>query len=80
MWSWGENFSGELGIGHTHGTRKSPTRVGGSGWAKIAAGNSFSLALKANGTYWAWGNDHVGQLGLAVLGQRVVPRRIVSLR
>ncbi len=80
LWSWGENFSGELGIGHTHGTRKSPTRVGGSGWAKIAAGNSFSLALKANGTYWAWGNDHVGQLGLAVLGQRVVPRRIVGLR
>ena len=80
LWSWGENFSGELGIGHTHGNRKSPTRVEGSGWAKITAGNSFSLALKANGTYWAWGNDHVGQLGLAVLGQRVVPRRIVSLR
>jgi alpha-tubulin suppressor-like RCC1 family protein len=29
----------------------------------LAAGDNFSLALKSNGTLWAWGRNHSGQLG-----------------
>ena len=30
----------------------------------IAAGNDHSLALKSDGTVWAWGNNWYGQLGV----------------
>jgi alpha-tubulin suppressor-like RCC1 family protein len=29
----------------------------------VAAGGKHSLALKSNGTVWAWGSDSSGQLG-----------------
>ncbi|MBN2584398.1 MAG: hypothetical protein JXL80_15155 [Planctomycetes bacterium] len=31
--------------------------------AAVAAGEEFSLALARNGTVWAWGENHQGQLG-----------------
>ena len=34
-----------------------------SGIAGIAAGSSHGLALKDDGTVWAWGNNQSGQLG-----------------
>ena len=79
LWAWGENDSGQLGLGDKV-TRKSPTRVRSSGWAKIAAGSDFSLALKANGSFWAWGSDRKDQLGLRVLRNRLVPTKIASLQ
>lgn len=33
------------------------------GVTAVAAGNGFSLALKNNGTVWAWGAGYLGQLG-----------------
>jgi alpha-tubulin suppressor-like RCC1 family protein len=32
-------------------------------WNKIAAGGSHSLAIKSDGTLWAWGQATVGQVG-----------------
>jgi alpha-tubulin suppressor-like RCC1 family protein len=29
----------------------------------VAAGDDFSLALKSDGTVWAWGSNELGQLG-----------------
>jgi ABC-type transport system involved in multi-copper enzyme maturation permease subunit len=41
-----------------------PQRVGDdSDWKAIAAGNSFFLAVKTNGTVWGWGNNFDNQLG-----------------
>ena len=34
-----------------------------SDWVSVAAGTGFTLALKANGTMWGWGDDTYGQLG-----------------
>ncbi len=36
----------------------------GTGWKKVAAGNSHALALKDDGTLVAWGKNNYGQLGL----------------
>ena len=32
-------------------------------WAFIAAGSNHSIALKTDGTLWAWGWNYYGQLG-----------------
>ena len=32
-------------------------------WATVAAGNYHSVAVKADGTLWAWGRNFYGQVG-----------------
>jgi alpha-tubulin suppressor-like RCC1 family protein len=72
VWAWGANFAGELGRGDRctdatptacfHGA---PHRVDGLGGViAVAAGGLHSLALRANGTVWAWGSNRNGQVGL----------------
>jgi len=67
VWAWGRNNSGQLGNGSS-GTGKdesSPVQVTGiSGVIAIAAGYYHSLALKNDGTVWAWGRNNYGQLGI----------------
>ena len=40
---------------------------------KVAAGASHSLALKSDGTVWAWGLNNYGQLGDSTTTQRMSP-------
>jgi alpha-tubulin suppressor-like RCC1 family protein len=69
VWAWGDNSNGELGNNNTVST-SIPVQVRGSdnigfltGISAIAAGQQFSLALKNDGTVWAWGENSTGQLG-----------------
>lgn len=60
LWAWGDNGSGQLGLGDTQG-RSRPTRLGGEGdWATVAAGREHSLALKRDGSLWQWGGSFFG--------------------
>ena len=34
-----------------------------SGFTQVSAGNSFTCAVKSDGTVWCWGYNNVGQLG-----------------
>ena len=67
LWGWGKNQFGQLGIGDTV-DRSSPVQVGAlSNWSKLPrnqGAQGFSLAIKTNGTLWAWGNGTYGRLGL----------------
>jgi hypothetical protein len=68
VWAWGANDSGQLGNGCTIGsncsTSSTPVQVSGlTNVVAIAAGGSHSLALKSDGTVWAWGLNSNGQLG-----------------
>ena len=64
LWSWGWNFTGQLGNGLNTPNLNLPAQVGTSNnWRKIDAGDQHSLAIDASGTLWAWGNNTFGQLG-----------------
>ncbi|OYU79965.1 MAG: hypothetical protein CFE23_11270, partial [Flavobacterium sp. BFFFF1] len=62
LWTWGENGSGQLGIGSTVNS-KVPLQVGTDTWKAINTGGITSLGIKTNGTLWAWGDNTKGQLG-----------------
>jgi alpha-tubulin suppressor-like RCC1 family protein len=63
-WAWGLNDNGRLGDDSIT-TRSSPVSVAGgfSDWVQMSAGADHSLAIRANGSAWAWGNNQYGQLG-----------------
>ena len=64
--AWGTNSNGQLGDGTTT-SRSTPIQVSslgpGSGVIAVSAGDAHALALKANGTAFAWGSNGSGQLG-----------------
>ena len=63
-WAWGAGTGGALGIVST-GDRTTPVSVLGAvkTFCKIAAGQSFSVAIDKNGRAWGWGVNSSGQLG-----------------
>ncbi len=64
VWVWGSNSFGQLGNGSKGGKRLIPTLVEGlSGISAIGTGSNHMLALKNDGTLWAWGSNNTGQLG-----------------
>ena len=82
VWAWGYNSNGQLGD-NTVTQRNIPVQVKDaagtgflSGITAIAAGNNYSLALKADGTVWAWGYNGYGQLGDNTVTQRNIPVQV----
>ena len=66
VWAWGWNGYGQLGDGSTTSSI-TPVQVsdqtGLTGVIAISAGGYHSMALKSDGTVWAWGYNYYGQLG-----------------
>jgi len=85
LWSWGDNASGQLGDNGSprHGTI--PNQVVtvnaafDSNWVAVAAGGAHSLALQADGTLWAWGDNTSGQLGdPLIVGSINTPNQVAN--
>ena len=80
VWAWGWNSFGQLGDGTITTNRLTPVQVSGlSGITAIAAGGEHSLALKQDGTVWAWGNNSFGQLGDGTTLYRPTPVQVSNL-
>jgi alpha-tubulin suppressor-like RCC1 family protein len=75
----GRNDNGQLGDGsRTH--RSAPVQVTGlSGVVSVAAGDSHSLAVRYDGSVWAWGYNSFGQLGDGSWFQRLAPVQVTGL-
>ncbi|MFC2166996.1 PKD domain-containing protein [Acidobacteriota bacterium] len=70
--TWGRNWYGQLGNGNPSGSMydfdyNPKAVIGLDNVMAIEAGDGHSLALKSDGTVWAWGRNHVGQLGIGVV-------------
>jgi len=66
LYSWGENLYGQLGLGNRT-YYSSPKQVGSlTDWAVVSSGISgfHNIAVKSDGTLWAWGRGATGRLGL----------------
>jgi alpha-tubulin suppressor-like RCC1 family protein len=80
LWSWGSDTSGSLGLGSPIGTQYVPVQIGNeSGWSAVDAGYYHNLAVKSDGSLWAWGSNTNGQLGIGNTSSRSVPTRIGTL-
>src|SRR5438876_1152893 len=66
LWTWGGDAFGwqVLGLGTNIRTQACLRRIGTeTNWVNIAVGGSTTLAVKSDGTLWAWGENLSGQLG-----------------
>ncbi len=64
VWAWGSNSDGQLGTGTNLNVNAQPAQVTTlSDVVAISAGGYHSLALKSDGTVWAWGSNLYGGLG-----------------
>lgn len=81
LWAWGNNFYGTWGNGSSGGVPNSysfiPIQIGiETDWVKVSTGVNYTVALKANGTLWAWGQNDHGQLGDGTFTNRASPVQI----
>ena len=75
-WTWGDNYSGQLGDGTTT-ARSTPGQVGtDTRWASISAGQYHTVAVKTDGALWAWGWNGDGQLGDGTTTERDAPVQV----
>lgn len=67
VWTWGDDTYGQLGDWAPGAAKLTPSAVVGltGSVTAIAAGHNHSLAIKTDGTLWAWGDGTYGQLGYA---------------
>lgn len=68
VWGWGDNSSGQLGLGHTKPVAGMALIQGLPARASfIAAGAQHSVVLLTDGTVWVWGANNRGQIGQGVV-------------
>lgn len=80
VWTWGNNFEGQLGDGTSNNVRPTPAQVAGlTGITAVAAGANHVLALRSDGTVWAWGDNDNGALGDTTRTDRKTPVQVVFL-
>ena len=84
LWAWGENNYGQLGDGSSE-NRLSPVRIMDEVFAVSASsapdpgpGLGHSMAIKSDGSLWAWGANRDGQLGDGTTDDRHSPVRVME--
>jgi alpha-tubulin suppressor-like RCC1 family protein len=80
LWTWGCARCGVLADNTTVNKSSPVSVVGGfTDWCKVdIRGNCFGMALRTNGTLWAWGLSTTGQLGANCLTLRSSPVSVVG--
>ncbi|GII52614.1 hypothetical protein Pth03_10030 [Planotetraspora thailandica] len=83
VWTWGDNRYGQLGNGTTTASSVPVPVPGLTGVVQVAAGGhdyrSYSLALRSDGTVWAWGDNALGEFGDGTTIGRTTPVQVPGL-
>ncbi len=80
LWMWGYNVRGQLGD-NTVILRSTPRQIsiaaagGLTGWKQVSTGDSFTSALRTDGTLWCWGFNNFGQLGDNTIVSKSTPKQ-----
>lgn len=82
LWAWGGNANGRTGLGISGGGIEpyfttTPTQIGSDFWSDVSVGTQ-SVAIKSDGTLWAWGPNNIGQVGDGTNTERTIPVQISS--
>lgn len=77
IFSWGTNGNGQLGINTVIDTYV-PTQEAtlSTNWVTVSANGTHSLAIRSDGTLWAWGDNAFGKLGDGTTVQKNSPVQI----
>jgi alpha-tubulin suppressor-like RCC1 family protein len=77
LWCWGENGSGQVGIGDAGTSQDTPRLVArGTRWKAVEVGTDHVCGVRVDDSLWCWGDNAVGQLGVGSLQQTVAQRRV----
>ena len=81
LWTWGSNLNGALGLNVSPGfVYSSPVQIGTeTNWISAAVGDNTSMAIRSNGTLWAWGLNTNAELGLGDTVNRSSPVQVGTL-
>ena len=78
LWSWGGNASGQLGDASNTHQKNSPVGVSGlaTDWLMVNSKLTHTVALKTDGSLYAWGTNLFGQLGDGSTSAKNIPTLI----
>ncbi|GAB3587863.1 hypothetical protein GCM10027345_39140 [Hymenobacter daeguensis] len=77
LWAWGGPGLFGNGSSSSGSNQRTPLRIGTvTTWAQLATSGGHVLALRTDGSLWAWGNNTVGELGDGTTTYRSTPVRI----
>ena len=79
VYAWGQNRSGQLGIGTTNDSPNPVLVPELDGVMAVAAEFGHTVALKADGSVVAWGRNDMGQLGDGTTTERLRPVPVPGL-
>ena len=71
---WGDNHWGQIGDGSLDTPKAAPVLLKssslpvGTAWKAVAAGEAHTLAIRSDGSLWAWGFNSNGQIGDGTTG------------
>ncbi len=81
LWAMGDDETGQLGDGYSHGTLNIVTRpeqIVASGVTTISGGGWESMFLKSDGSLWVMGDNQNGELGDGTYNNTNRPEQILA--